>query len=159
MNTETQDPTIYEILQTEHRTVSTLLEELADTTEEDVEDRESLFAEVKLNLELHARAEEVVVYDLLRQHEQTRALAEQAQREHLVVLRLLNTLESMSVAEEDWEAMMADLTANVVSHVEEEENELFAALRSILDDDQARTLAETFEAMKSRLEREVEAAA
>lgn len=158
MISDTQDPTIYEILQTEHRTVSTLLEELADTTEEDVEDRESLFAEVKLNLELHARAEEVVVYDLLRQHEQTRALADRAQREHLVVVRLLASLEAMSVDDEDWEAMMADLTANVVSHVEEEESELFTALKQILDDDQARTLAETYEAMKARLEREAEAA-
>lgn len=158
MISDTQDPTIYEILQTEHRTVSTLLEELADTTEEDVEDRESLFAEVKLNLELHARAEEVVVYDLLRQHEQTRALADRAQREHLVVVRLLASLEAMSVDDEDWEAMMADLTANVVSHVEEEESELFTALQQILDDDQARTLAETYEAMKARLEREAEAA-
>lgn len=158
MISDTQDPTIYEILQTEHRTVSTLLEELADTTEEDVEDRENLFAEVKLNLELHARAEEVVVYDLLRQHEQTRALADRAQREHLVVVRLLASLEAMSVDDEDWEAMMADLTANVVSHVEEEESELFTALKQILDDDQARTLAETYEAMKARLEREAEAA-
>lgn len=158
MRPETEDPTIEEVLRTEHRTVTTLLEELADTSEEDVEERERLFAEVRLNLELHTRAEEVVVYDLLRQHEETRALAEAAQREHKEVSRLLEAIAAMPVDDEEWTAKLAEMSADLVGHIEKEEGELFAALRTLLDGGQERTLAETFEAMKSRLERELAAA-
>ena len=152
MHEAAEDPTIYEVIRSEHARISQLLEALAG---EDADEAEALFTEVRDRLERHARAEEAVFYDILVQSgEQTRALAREAEEEHAEVRRLLAELEGMRASGEAWHKGVASLTLAVQRHVEREENEIFAAVEAILDDDQARTLAETFEAMEARVESE-----
>lgn len=145
---------IYEVIRTAHRIASTLLEELADTSERDTERRTQLLAEVERALAVHARTEDAVFYDLLLRNEQTRALVEKAQQEHDAVLRLLDDLHRAQAGGEAWDDMMAELTATVADHIEEEETELFPAMEQLLDDDQAHALARTFQAEQSRFEGE-----
>lgn len=142
------DPTIYEVIHEQHRDVSELLDEL--TAEQDVAAREELFAEIVYQLERHARAEEAVFYDLLRGHERTRSLVEHAQEDHAEVRRLLGELDAMRGDDERWDDTVAALAQAVKDHVSTEESKVFEAVRGLIDDDQARTLAETFEAMEAR---------
>lgn len=155
MNEPAEDPTIYEVIRQEHEEVADMLDALA--SEEDVEQREESLAELREALERHARAEEAVFYDVLMQHdEETRALARDAEKDHSEVRRLLAVLDATPPEEARWTATLAELTAAVQRHVETEENVIFAAVEAILDDDQARTLAETFEAMETRVQPEDE---
>lgn len=156
MTEPTEDPTIYDVLTAEHEDVAELLEQLAE--EEDPAEREELFAEVRFQLERHAQAEEAVFYDLLRSDDKLRAVADQAQEEHEQVRRTLAELDAMEVDDSRWDETVATLTRLVRQHVEVEERDIFAAVRELIDDDQARTLAETFEAMEERVEDEIEAA-
>lgn len=163
MNEPSEDPTIYEVIRDDHEDVSDLLEDLAN--EEDAERRAELFEELRDELERHARAEEAVFYDVLLQREDTKGMAREAIREHAEIRRLLAELDDISERADDrWDSTLEALAAAVRKHVENEENGIFAAVEGILDIDQARTLAETFEAMELRVEpededREPEAAA
>lgn len=148
-----QDPTIYQVIRDQHRAVAELLAELA--AEQDVARGEQLFSQVRDALERHARAEEAVFYDILIQQDaEGKALAKDAERDHSQVRRLLAELEVMRVDHADWAAKVEALTRSVTEHVAFEEDTIFAAVEAILDDDQARTLAETFEALESRVEPE-----
>ncbi|MDC0671927.1 hemerythrin domain-containing protein [Nannocystis radixulma] len=150
MQESAEDPTIYEVIRAEHAGISQLLEELRG------EDAEELLATVRDQLERHARAEEAVFYDVLVQSgdEKLRTLAREAEAEHSEVRRLLAELEAMPADDAKWAAVVESLVLAVQRHVEREESEIFAAMEAILDDDQARTLAETFEAMEARVESE-----
>lgn len=154
MDEPTEDPTIYEVISEEHGEVSELLEELA--SEVDLDRREELFAEIRDALERHARAEEAVFYDVLAQHEDTRGLVNKALKEHAEVRRLLGELDAMETDDEGWDDGVSALIRAVQEHVSGEEDEIFTAVRELLDDEQARTLAETFEAMELRVEPEEE---
>lgn len=154
MSEPNEDPTIYDVISEEHGDVSDLLDELS--READLERREELYAEARDMLERHARAEEAVFYDILRQREDTRELAEKALAEHAEMRRLMSELDAMTTDDEDWDASVAALMRAVQEHVRGEEDQIFTAVRELLDDQQARTLAETFEAIESRVEPEDE---
>ncbi len=151
-----EDPTIYEVLTDEHEDVAQLLTQLAEA--EDAGEREALFAEVRFQLERHAQAEEVVFYDLLRRDDEARALVERAQREHAQVRETLAELDAIEADDGRWGELVAALTRQVTQHVEVEERDIFAAVRGRIDDDQARTIAETFEATEDRVADEIKAA-
>ena len=151
-----QDPTIYQVIREQHRVVAELLAALS--REQDVARGQQLFGQVRDALERHARAEEAVFYDVLAQQDaQGKALAKDAERDHSQVRQLLAELEAMRADDAQWAAKVEALTRSVTEHVEFEENTIFAAVEAILDDDQARTLAETFEALESRVEPEAAA--
>lgn len=150
MKESSADPTIYEVLVEEHAEVSERLDELA--SEPDIERREELFEEVLYQLERHTQAEEAVFYEVLAQHEDTRALADGAVKDHGEMRRLLGALDGMEADDPRWDEVVADLKRVVAEHVATEEQQIFAAVRQRIDDDQARTLAETFEAMELRVE-------
>lgn len=151
-----EDPTIYEVLTDEHEDVAQLLTQLAEA--EDAGEREELFAEVRFQLERHAQAEEVVFYELLRRDDETRALAERAQQEHAQVRKTLAELDAIEADDDRWGELVGELTRQVTQHVEVEERDIFAAVRGRIDDDQARTIAETFEATEDRVADEIKAA-
>lgn len=155
MNEPSEDPTIYEVIHDDHEGVADLLVDLA--REQDVERREELFEELRDELERHARAEEAVFYDVLLQREDTREMAREAIRQHSEIRRLLADLAAVADSTDDrWDSTLEALAAAVRAHVESEENGVFTAVEGLLDIDQARTLAETFEAMELRVEPEDE---
>lgn len=152
MTDPTDDPTIFQVIREQHREVDALLTELMD--EDDTGRREELYAEVRYQLERHARAEEAVFYDLLRREDKTRSLAQRAQEEHAEVRRLLTELDATASDDDLWDDHVAALAQAVREHVAAEESKLFDAVGRLLDDGQARTLAETFEAIEERVEDE-----
>ncbi|PCC67148.1 Hemerythrin HHE cation binding domain-containing protein [Nannocystis exedens] len=151
-----QDPTIYQVIRDQHRAIAEQLDALS--REQDVARGQQLFAEVRDALERHARAEEAVFYDIFaRGDAEGKALAKDAERDHSQVRQQLAELEAMRADDAEWGAKIEALTRSVTEHVEFEEDKLFAAVEELLDDDQARTLAETFEALQSRVEPEAAA--
>ena len=139
---------VYKLLKDDHKKVKSLFNELEDTTERALKTREHLFVNLKMELTLHAEAEEKFFYPRVEGPEATHDLALEAYEEHKVVKTLLAELDADAKNTEEWAAKLKVLKENVEHHVEEEETELFPKARKILTDAEAEEIAEDIESFK-----------
>lgn len=139
---------VYKLLHEDHEKVKGIFSELEETTERALKKREHLFAELKMELTLHALAEEKFVYPLLKEAEETHELSLEAVEEHKVVKKLLKELENGDKGTEEWAAKLKVLQENVEHHVKEEETELFKKARKVIDGEVAEELGAEIEAFK-----------
>lgn len=139
---------IYTLLKKDHHTVKSVFQELEETTSRAVKKREHLFAELNMELTVHALAEEKYLYPLLKEADESHELALEAVEEHKVVKRLLKELEAGDKGTDEWLAKLKVLKENVEHHVEEEEGELFKKAKQVIEPDVAEQLAKEVEAYK-----------
>lgn len=139
---------VFKLLHEDHEKVKSIFSELEETTERAPKKREHLFSELKMELTIHASAEEKFLYPLLKEAEETHELALEAVEEHKVVKKLLRELENDEKGTEEWAAKLKVLKENVEHHVEEEEGELFKKAKKVIDADLAEQLAAEIEAYK-----------
>lgn len=139
---------VYKLLRQDHQTVKAIFKELEETTERALKKRQSLFSELKLELTVHALAEEKFLYPLLKDADESHELALEAVEEHKVVKKLLKELENGDMGTEEWAAKLKVLQENVEHHVEEEEGELFKQAKKVIDADTAEQIAAEIEAFK-----------
>jgi hemerythrin-like domain-containing protein len=140
----------FTLLKADHKKVAGILEKLDSTTERGVKTREELFAQLKTELDVHARIEETIFYPALEEAKETRDITLEAFEEHRLVKQLLGELDTMGKGEEQWTAKFTVLKENVEHHVEEEEGEMFPKARKVLGDEQAEVLGTRMEAAKTR---------
>jgi hemerythrin superfamily protein len=140
---------IYTKLIDDHQAVSSLLQQLAQTTATEVTRRKSLFADLKHRLTRHSDAEEATFYAALRQHEQMRNIIGDAQQEHQRIETLLHQLERMDAHDQQWGGTLQTLKELVEHHVHDEEGPVFARARSILPAWQAEDLGRQFAQAKA----------
>jgi hemerythrin superfamily protein len=137
------------LLKADHRKVEELFKKLEDTTERAVKTRTELFEKLKMELTVHALAEEAVLYPENKEIESTRELGFEAVEEHHVVKILLDELSELSPDTEEWTAKLSVLKENVKHHVKEEEGEIFPKTKKALS-------AEELDEMGARLFEEKE---
>lgn len=123
------------LMKKDHRKVESLFQELEDTTSRHQATRETLFNELKRELEAHAYMEEKLFYPAVKEHAPTHELTLEAYEEHHVVKLLLSELEKMPRKDDEWMAKCKVLIENVRHHVKEEEGELFPKVKDVLDGD------------------------
>src|SRR5215203_4010933 len=134
---------VFAMLKQEHQRVAKLLDKLDKTQEEDREERETLFQQVKTELETHAALEETLFYPRLEEEgEELEDLVKEAYEEHEIVKRLLGELDSMAKDNEQWGAKLTVLKENVEHHVEEEEGEMFKKAKKALEKDETQQLTD-----------------
>lgn len=138
----------FELLKKDHQKVSGLFKQLEETTERAVKTREDLFAQLKQELDIHARIEETILYPVLKEAKETHEITLEAIEEHNVVKQLLSELDAMAVSEEQWTAKLTVLKENVEHHVEEEEGEMFKDAKKVLSAEQIEELGARLEAAK-----------
>jgi iron-sulfur cluster repair protein YtfE (RIC family) len=138
----------FELLKQDHKKVSGIFEKLEPTTERGVKTREDLFAQLKQELDIHARIEEEIFYPSIKDAEETHDITLEAFEEHHVVKQLLAELEELPVDDETWGAKLKVLQENVEHHVEEEETEMFPSAREVLSKEQIEELGTRMEAAK-----------
>ncbi len=147
----TQSPDALELLETQHRRVEDLFEQLAGLTPRDREFNQ-LLVEVGDMLAIHASIEEQIFYPAVEQR-QTEAFLEQAVDDHLQVKRVLATIlenaRSREVAQE-----LEELAGLTEEHVIEEELELFPKVRRLFDGGELRELAEQMMQLEAQLRNE-----
>jgi iron-sulfur cluster repair protein YtfE (RIC family) len=136
------------LLKTDHEKVAGLFEQLEPTTERAVKTREELFAKLKQELDVHAHIEETILYPVLKQEAETRAITLEGVEEHHVIKLLLRELAAMQVDSEQWTAKLKVLKENVEHHVEEEESDMFKSAREIFSKAQLEELGTRMEAEK-----------
>lgn len=140
----------FTLLKADHEKVAGILEKIDETTERATKGREELFAQLKNELDVHARIEEEILYPTLEEYEETRDISLEAYEEHAVVKRLLEELASAPKDDEQWTAKFTVLKENVEHHVEEEEGEMFQKARTVLSEDEIEALGERLQLAKQR---------
>jgi hemerythrin superfamily protein len=130
-------------LKREHARLSAQLDELVKLGEDDPR-RARRFAELRRALLAHERAEGMVLYPALRDHEETRPMAAAIQREHDHIDRLVEDVVRAPGFPE-WSVCLDELRRTVAQHFRDEEEELFSRAHAVLNDEQAEGLAQSFE--------------
>jgi hypothetical protein len=140
---------IYALIESDHRAVEELFAKLE--TEQDLRPRERLFEQLKAEILRHKEIEERTFYAALSTLPEIADLVEEAMEEHVDAEELLQELDGLDPEEDEWPATLQELREEVEHHVTTEENEIFAAARQALTAEQARKLAQEFQAEKQRL--------
>jgi hypothetical protein len=140
---------IYALIESDHRAVEELFAKLE--TEQDLRPRERLFEQLKAEILRHKEIEERTFYAALSTLPEIADLVEEAMEEHVDAEELLQELDGLDPEEDEWAATLQELREEIEHHVTTEENEIFAAARQAFTAEQARKLAQEFQAEKQRL--------
>lgn len=124
-----------EALAAEHQAVMALFDKMLATDEDDVRTRRMLLTQISHALDKHAYAEEHVVYAQLRETGE-QGFAEHLENDHGAVKEFLYRLMKMDADDPMWIETVRAFRDAVALHAEEEEKEIFPALRAKLSEDE-----------------------
>jgi hemerythrin superfamily protein len=94
----------------------------------------------------------------MQEYEETKQYIEEAEQEHISVEIILEQLTSISPKDSEFSTKIKELKKQVKHHVEEEEKEIFAAVRQYIDEQELELMGKQFQATKLRVEPNIEAA-
>jgi hemerythrin superfamily protein len=140
---------IYSYLKKDHRKVSDLMEQVIASRSP--EKRETLFEQIKQELDLHSKTEEATFYATLENIDEAQEKIDHAEEEHDEIKMYLKKLSSMSAKSEKWLEVFGEFKHCVEHHVKEEEGEIFDKARKLLSEEEAVRLAEQMDAMKQEM--------
>jgi hemerythrin superfamily protein len=135
-------------LKDDHQKVKRLFKQIAGT--DDPAKRQALFDQIDTELEIHAHIEETIFYPVLENYEELKDMVEDAWDEHAQLKALLGELEKLDIQSETFAEELTALIETVEHHVEEEEDELFPAVREIIAASMLEDLAKQLAAAKGR---------
>lgn len=139
---------VFEVLKKDHQTARELFSKIEGTSQGARKTREDLFQKLRQELIAHTKAEESVFYPELKKKQEARGIIEEGINEHHQVDSLLDKLDGLDVASEEWLDGVRDLKAKVEHHVEEEESEIFEKAKSLLPEDQLEQMGSEIEKAK-----------
>jgi hypothetical protein len=120
-----------ELLKADHKKVKGLFREFEQTGERAHKSKQRIAEQVFHELEVHSRIEEELFYPAVKERhvaEGDEMVAESIEEHHVVDV-LIEELKAMEPEHEQYEAKFKVLTENVEHHIEEEEGEMFPAVR------------------------------
>jgi hemerythrin superfamily protein len=142
---------VIEILEQDHREVEQMFAELESlrgaSTEEAQSRRKAVTEQVTIELVRHSVAEEVLVYPRVEDKVSAEE-AEHAREEHAEAEETLHRLEKLDADDPAFDDELATLMAEIRHHIADEEGEMFAHMRQVIDADELRTLGARVEAFK-----------
>jgi hemerythrin superfamily protein len=145
---------IYSVLKEDHKKVGKLLDQLVASSEADTEDWKSLVQQISDELIPHARAEEAVFYNPIRETIHGKGLIAHSYAEHAVAEAELRALQAMEKINVNWIALARKLKADLTHHVEEEETKVFAAGKKVFTDEEAEQIGTAFQKLKPAIQKE-----
>jgi len=142
---------VIEVLEHDHREVEQMFAELESlrgaATEEAKARRKDVTEQVTIELVRHSVAEEVLVYPKVEKQVSAEE-AEHAREEHAEAEKTLHRLEKLDADDPAFDDELATLMAEIRHHIEDEEGEMFAHMRQVIDADELRRLGARVEAFK-----------
>ncbi|RCJ22010.1 hemerythrin [Nostoc minutum NIES-26] len=150
-----QATNILSLIEAEHRQVEQLFSEAEKSQGKKLYE---CFNQIYLALNLHARTEELVFYPAMREYEETEQYVEEAEEEHEDVSALLEEIKELQPTAPEFQEKLSELQQAVQHHVQEEESEIFDAVRECMSDEELTELASEFQEAKAKLEEDVKAA-
>jgi hemerythrin-like domain-containing protein len=146
-----QQRDVIEVLEHDHREVEEMFSELESlrgaSSEEDQKRRKELTEDVTIELVRHSVAEEVIVYPEVESRV-SQEEAEHAREEHAEAEETLQRLEKLDADDPAFDDELAKLMEEIRHHISDEEDEMFAHMRQVIDEEELRKLGERVEAFK-----------
>jgi len=141
---------IYALLKRDHDKVKELLSSIEKKKDH------SLLKQLKNELLVHNEAEEEVVYEpLTAKAGKLKIMVKSGYTEHDLVSKMLHKIEKIE-DEEEWERLFTVIKKSIESHIDKEENELFAVARKHFSDKTAEELASDMQELKKKYQEELE---
>ena len=146
-----QQRDVIEVLEHDHREVEEMFAELETlrgaSTEQAQTRRKELAEQVTIELVRHSVAEEVLVYPQVEDKVGAEEV-EHARKEHAEAEDTLARLERLDADDPGFDDELATLMGEIRHHIEDEEGEMFAHMRRVMDPDDLRKLGGRVEAFK-----------
>jgi len=146
-----QQRDVIEVLEHDHREVEQMfaeLESLRGATSDEMKSRRKAVAEqVTIELVRHSVAEEVLVYPQVEKKVSAEE-AEHAREEHAEAEETLQRLEKLEADDPAFDDEFATLMEEIRHHIADEEGQMFAHMRQVIDADELRKLGSRVEAFK-----------
>ena len=140
-----------EILEHDHREVEQMFAELESlrgaSTDEAKSRRKDVADQVTIELVRHSVAEEVIVYPKVEKKVSAEEV-EHARKEHAEAEETLARLEKLDPDDAAFDDELATLMGEIRHHIEDEEGQMFAHMREVMDEDELRKLGGQVEAFK-----------
>jgi hemerythrin superfamily protein len=145
-----------DLLKEDHDRVKEMFDEFRDVAREDRTKKQRLFRRIAAALEVHAEIEEQIFYPAVRgiHTEDAEGITLEAFEEHKIVKTLIGQIESLPKGDPRKDAKMKVLMESVEHHIEEEEDEMFAAAND-LGDEKLEDLGERMQSLQDDLMREL----
>lgn len=144
------------MIENEHREVEQLFEQLENSG--NGKKAQDCFNQIYKELTLHTYAEELAFYPAMQEYEELESFIEEAESEHNAVKILLEQMKSLQPGDVEFKTKLTHLKESVMHHVQEEESEIFTAVRECIDEEKLQALGQEFQAAKQKWQSEVEAA-
>lgn len=145
----------FDFITEEHTRMDRTFGQIAATSEDQHKTRESLFENLKKDLEIHMKIEEAIIYPELKEHSKTEDKGFEGIAEHDVGKNLLREMDSMPKDNKEWTAKFDVLKESMEHHNKEEEKELFPAARKVLSQDKIDEMGKRLKEEKEKLEQTV----
>jgi hemerythrin superfamily protein len=146
-----QQRDVIEVLEHDHREVEQMFAELESlrgaSTEEAQSRRKDLTEQVTIELVRHSVAEEVLVYPQVEKKVSPEEV-EHAREEHAEAEKTLQRLEKLDADDPGFDDELATLMKEIRHHIEDEEGQMFAHMRQVIDPEELRKLGGRVEAFK-----------
>ncbi len=139
---------IYQALSQDHRVFETLLDRLVAASRVDNDDWKAALDALRRGLIAHARAEEAVFYNALREVDVAKSLIAHSYAEHATAEGAIRTLSAAKAIDANWTSLVEKLNKDLRHHIKEEESRIYAAARQAFSEQEAQQIGAAFERMK-----------
>ena len=136
---------VFKTLAEQHGEVTAMLKRLQSKPEKKAE----LWPEIRRALLSHERGEVRELYPVLRQHVQTRALAEHHDQEAAEMERLIERIDTATA--DDWRPLFDQLVDVVIHHANQEEHDIFPKAQEAIGDKATKDLEPRFLAAQKQI--------
>jgi hemerythrin superfamily protein len=144
---------VFRTLAKEHGEAGALLKRAAKSSDDDEWKR--LFPKVRAQLLAHERGELAVLYPKLLAREETRALAEDHNREAKEMESLIEELNAGEFGDSAWQSRIQSLVSRIEHHTSEEESSYFPKAQDTLGKEAAKELEGVYLSKKQEVLREL----
>jgi iron-sulfur cluster repair protein YtfE (RIC family) len=138
---------VFKVLSEQHGEVVALLKRV----KRDPTKRAELWPKLRKELVSHENGELRELYPVLRQHDQTRALADRHEAEAGQLSVLIDRIHAAEMSSAEWGALFDQLAEQVEQHVKEEETEFFPRAQEVIGHARAKEIEPRFLAVKKQL--------
>lgn len=141
------DKGILRQIKEDHGEISMLMKQVSTGS---TDTRRTLFPNIRAELLAHAEAEQEVFYSELERHAEVRALIGEHIEEHRAIEATIRRLENMPMDSATWKETFDQLVQLVESHVDKEENQLFAKAKELVPEAELELMEKRFSEDKQR---------
>jgi hemerythrin superfamily protein len=138
---------VFKVLSEEHGEAGALLKRV----KRDPAKRAELWPKIRQELVSHEKAELRELYPVLREHEQTRALADRHEAEAGQLSALIDRIHATEMSSAEWVQLFEQLAEQVEHHAKEEESEIFPKAQQVIGAARAKEIEPRFLAAKKQI--------